>query len=160
LFLQKTETGGTGCISDDPQLQITEEPYGGLVEFVAKLSYDEQKKKFKITLLPPQTCPSTRLSRRFGSKRFFRLRIKSVHSGKYTSELMSFLQRPVVIMKRVFRAFTAKDSNVFFVQTYEEYHNDRVITQHGKRGPRDPMPFLEFINWNNPLECNKHQVGL
>lgn len=146
-----------GCASDDPASQLADEPYGGLVEFSARLqSVGEEP---KIVLLPPQQCPSTRFSRRFGSKRFFRLRIPRNLPGLKDSNLTETVRRPVVIMNQVFRAFTAKDSSVFFVQTFEEVYKGCVQPRRGKRQITDPMPFLEFLHWHNPLETNIDQAS-
>jgi RNA-dependent RNA polymerase len=71
---------------------------------------------------------------------------------------MAFVQRPFVIMNHVFRAFTAKDSNVFFVETFEEEVSGHVYSRPGRPKPSDPLPFLEFIDWHNPLDCNNNQV--
>lgn len=147
-----------GCESDDPQLHKSE-PYGGLVEFVAKVQIDSNTKEIKIVLLAPQRCPSTRFSRRFGSKRFFRLRIsRNLISSPQGKLIASLIRRPFVVMGKVFRAFTAKDSSVFFVQTFEEEHYGLVKPRTGKPKASDPMPFLDFIRWHNPLEDNHDQV--
>lgn len=142
-------------------MQYTGEPYGGLVEFVVKLqSFGDDP---KVLLLPPQKCPSTRLSRRFGSKRFFRLRIpKKIMNSCDPEKLLDFLRRPFVLMDRVFRAFCSKELNVFFIEAFEEVIGTevkRVQPRTVKRTPADPMPFLEFIDWFNPLEMNNHQVS-
>ena len=131
--------------------------FGGRVEFVVKVteSLDLQQQQ-------PQQCPSTRFGRRFGSGSFVKLTFSKEAQERLKKQpdgLLNYVQRPIIIAGRVFRAYYTRDSNVFYVQTNE------VSPDTGRMGLwllktpfSQPFPFLEFIRWHNPLEYNQSQV--
>ena len=129
--------------------------YGGRVEFIVKVtdSLDLQQQS-------PQQCPSTRFGRRFGSTSFVKLTFSKEALEKLRRQpdgLLNYIQQPIIIAGRVFRAYSTRDSNVFYVQT-NEVSPDRMRQCLLK----DPFPqafsFLDFIRWHNPLEHNQDQV--
>jgi hypothetical protein len=126
------------------------------VEFVVKVleSLDLQQQ-------PPQQCPSTRFGRRFGSGSFVKLTFSKEALEKLKrGGLLSYVQRPIVISGKVFRAYSTRDSNVFYVQTDEAASDSGRLRQWL---PKDPfsqvLPFLDFVGWHNPLEHNQNQVN-
>ena len=142
-----------GCIDDS---------YGGRVQFTGKVIADKMDKsnsKFRIELDPPAMGPSNRFARRFGSKRFIRLRIPSSTLHQSGDKLEKFFMLPFVIHGNVFRAFFAKENNVFLVETPEKFVWNRIE-------PRDQswikhngiLPLHSFLDWHNPMESNQNQV--
>ena len=137
--------------------------YGGKVHFTAKLVIsDKTKGDFKLLLDRPQLDTSNRFMRRFGSRRFIRVRIQKDALYQKGASLLEYFLRPLVIGSAVFRAFFAKEQNVFFVKTNEEVQgydgNIRLIAPSGPTANGD-MAFMEFIKWHNDLNINKDQVS-
>ena len=133
--------------------------YGGKVHFTAKLMVT--KGDFKLSLDRPQLGTSNRFVRRFGSRRFIRVRIQKDALYQKGASLLEYFLRPLIIGNAVFRAFFAKEQTVFLIRTNEEVHgyneNVRLITPSGPTANGD-MAFMEFIKWHNDLNINKDQV--
>ncbi|KAF8913977.1 RNA dependent RNA polymerase-domain-containing protein [Gymnopilus junonius] len=134
--------------------------YGGQVIFSGKLhdasARGEKLPKYKTTLEPAELGPSYMFARRFGSKNFFRLKLtKLVQNTKKPESLLGYLCRPMILCGGVFRAFYAKESNVFYVKTNEYAIGERIL-----QGETIPgmMSFLEFLEWHNPMACNDGQT--
>lgn len=134
--------------------------YGGKVLFHGKL-YDtadkaSKKPKYKLQLDRAELGPSSMFARRFGSKHFFRLKLTKAVLNKSSDDLMTYLRRPLILCGSVFRAFYAKDSNVFYVKTNES--TDGVsVPENGDLIP-GVKSFLEFLEWQNPMDHNNEQV--
>lgn len=112
----------------------------------------------------PQQCPSTRFGRRFSSASFLKLTFSKEALEKLRKQpngLLNYVQRPIIIAGRVFRAYSTRDLNVFYVQTNEVSSDTKKLRQWLLN---DFFPctlsFLDFINWHNPLEYNQNQVTL
>ena len=132
--------------------------FGGRVEFVIKVteSLDLQQQQ-------PQQCPSTRFGRRFGSGSFVKLTFSKEALEKLKKQpdgLLGYAQRPIIIAGGVFRAYSTRDSNVFYVQTNEiSPDTERMRQWLLKDSFPQAFSFLDFIKWHNPLEHNKNQVS-
>ena len=84
------------------------------------------------------------------------------------SALLEFFRRPVILWNRVFRTFYAKEHNAFLFRT-----NEVVIAKPSPDGGftyeiskplagssrANEFSLLEFLQWHNPVEFNKHQVS-
>lgn len=93
-------------------------------------------------------------ARRFGSKHFFRLKLtKSLNRNP--EKLLRFLQRPLLLCGFVFRAFYAKESNIFYVKTNEVTDGTTIVPDKVIPGI---MPFMKFLDWHNPIQLNSNQV--
>lgn len=128
--------------------------FGGKVHFTAKLLPD--KGSPKVVLRPPELGPSDRFARRWGSERFLTLSLSRefLNRGEKT---IKFLQRPFILGDHVFRAFDAKDGNVFLVCTNEMVEGRRI---HPTRKVPGLLSLREFLAWHNALELNPKQVSL
>lgn len=127
---------------------------GKLYDISAK---SEKLPKYKITLEPAELGPSYMFARRFGSKHFFRLKLtKLVLNTKKADDLLNYLCRPLILCGGVFRAFYAKESNVFYVKTNECALGDRISQGETVAGM---MSILEFLEWHNPMSFNDRQVN-
>ena len=131
--------------------------FGGCVEFVVKVT-----ESLDLQQQTPQQCPSTRFGRRFGSSSFVKLMFTKEALDKLKKQpggLLNYVQQPIIIAGGVFRAYSTRDSNVFYIQTNEASPDTERMRQWLLR---DPFPyalsFLEFIRWHNPLEHNQNQV--
>ena len=128
--------------------------YGGKAEFRGRLQPQTNgiTKSFKITLDNCTLGSSCRFMRRFGSWSFLRIKIPLgiVHDSK--NNLPLFFQKRFVLWGNVFRACYAKDDNVFFYWTNEQYPPTSLTP--GR------LSFEDFIMWHNPLkeEANASQV--
>lgn len=111
-------------------------------------------KKFKVTLNKPYLGFSNRFTRRFGSMRFMRVKCHPDLVFKRGKDLISFFKRPFVVMTRVFRAFYAKDHNVFLVATNETFSGHEIL-----HSPKLSESSLEdFLTWHNDIRLNESQV--
>ncbi|EED84473.1 predicted protein [Postia placenta Mad-698-R] len=168
-ILRHSPHGGLGCNEKEPYLM--DDPwYGGRVHFTAKVVLssmmpDDKSELFSLRLDRPVLGSSNLFARRFGSRKFIRVRMsKDIYMGpdkKAREELlMQFFQRPFVINGFVYKAFYAKEQNVFLFQTNEFWDGNRIC---------DPKPislsplhrelsFIEFINFHNDLTRNKDQT--
>lgn len=156
--LQKGPYGGLGFDENKEPLGW----HGGQVLFHAKLHDMARDRKscttpqYKLTLEPAELSTSHSFARRFGSKHFLRLKLTKAVLNKNSKQLMDYIRRPLILCGSVFRAFFAKESNVFYVKTNEGTDGKSIL-------PDAPVPgvmsFLEFINWHNPMELNSKQVS-
>ncbi|KAJ3515971.1 hypothetical protein NLJ89_g1430 [Agrocybe chaxingu] len=135
--------------------------HGGQVLFHGKLHDISPKNcrkepKYKMTLEPAELGPSNMFARRFGSKHFFRLKLTKGVLNKSAEHLMTYLQKPLLLCGGVFRAFYAKDTNIFYVKTNERTDGTRVLV----REPpiQNVYSFLEFLEWHNPMKSNMKQT--
>jgi hypothetical protein len=131
--------------------------FGGHVEFVVRVT-----ESLNLQQQQPRRCPSSRFGRRFGSSSFVKLAFSKEALEKLRKQpdgLLNFVRRPIIITGGVFRAYSTRDSNVFYVQTNEVSPDTERMRQWLLK---DPFPqsfsFLEFIRWHNPLEYNRNQV--
>ena len=140
---------------DDPSAGLQE--YGGRVEFIVKVT-----ESLELQQQQPQQCPSTRFGRRFGSGSFVKLTFSGGSLEKLRKRpdgLLNYVQRPIIIAGRVFRAYSTRDSNVFYVQTNEVSSDTERASWWLSRAPfSQSLSFLDFIRWHNPLEHNQNQV--
>lgn len=160
--LKKSPFGCLGCNENDSKLDLTDvgadSPtwYGGKVNFAATLVKSERE--FSISLDKPYLSSSSRFYRRFGSSRFIRVSIPDEIIYNSGPAVIKYLQSPVIIWNRVFRAFYHKDQTVFLFQTDETYQGGMVVS------PDNESPsghsFLDFLSWHNDLEVNYNQVQL
>ncbi|KAI0711161.1 RNA dependent RNA polymerase-domain-containing protein [Cerioporus squamosus] len=133
--------GALGC--NEGEAFLSEDPswYGGKVHFTAKVIVDKEKKDdFRLVLDRPTLGTSNRFMRRFGSRRFIRVRIQKDALMQKGGTLAEYFYRPFVISGAVFRAFFAKEQNVFLFRTNEV------------------MSLFELIEWHNDLELNNDQT--
>ena len=131
--------------------------YGGRVEFIVKVT-----ESLELQQQPPQQCPSTKFGRRFGSGSFVKLTFSKESLEKLRKRpdgLLNYVQRPIIIAGRVFRAYSTRDSNVFYTQTNEvSADTERASWWLSKDPFSQSFSFLDFIRWHNPLEHNQNQV--
>ncbi|CAA7259841.1 unnamed protein product [Cyclocybe aegerita] len=135
--------------------------HGGQVLFHGKLHDISPKNckkepKYKMTLEPAELGPSNMFARRFGSKHFFRLKLTKGVLNKSAEHLMTYLQKPLLLCSGVFRAFYAKDTNVFYVKTNERTDGTRVLVC--EPPIQNVYSFLEFLEWHNPMKLNMKQT--
>ncbi|EGO05196.1 hypothetical protein SERLA73DRAFT_68825 [Serpula lacrymans var. lacrymans S7.3] len=132
--------------------------YPGKVQFTAKLKAVNDKKanaEYRIVLNWPELGPSSRFTRQFASKNFIRVRIdKSIINTK-DNRLLEFFSKRFVLSGLVFRAFFAKDMNVFLVATDETAPG--LVTSLPKHAIPYPVSFSEFLDWHNPIMLNAKQ---
>ncbi|EPQ25716.1 uncharacterized protein PFL1_06710 [Pseudozyma flocculosa PF-1] len=136
--LRRSPVAGVGA-SPDPR----DDWFGGKVHFEAQVALAEgaqhkgwkpsavtQDVKFEVRLLPPRLGASCRLTRRFGSERFIRLKVapsllKSLQrydpSKEAERDFRDFLLRPFHILGRIFRPCLVKESAIWLLQVDEMY---------------------------------------
>ncbi|KAF8582337.1 hypothetical protein K439DRAFT_1618397 [Ramaria rubella] len=134
--------------------------YGGRVQFIARLKEREKGNgkthflPYEVSLLKPELGPSNRFARRFGSRRFIRVRIPKNITGT-GNQLIEYFKKPFLLNHRVFRAFSAKDNNVFLVES-DEGPRESSKAKISRSVP--PLTFLDFVKHHNPLELNNKQA--
>lgn len=158
-----SDSGLLGCNEEAPPLKDSPSWYGGKVHFCCKLIQEKSGKAFSLVLEKPYLGPSSRMTRRFGSDKFIRVKIAQSLFYSEGDRLMTFFRRPFIFNLRIYRAFFAKDSTVFLVQTAEEAKQDKdgVYSFHALSAgiSISPLPFTEFLDWHNPLHFNQGQVS-
>jgi RNA-dependent RNA polymerase len=155
--LQRSPYGGLGFDENKELLNW----YGGKVLFHAKLHDMAGGRKsctpqYKLTLEPAELSTSNSFARRFGSKHFLRMKLTKGVVNKNSKMLLDYLRRPLILCGSVFRAFYAKEGNVFYVKTNEGTDGKSILSE---VSVPNVMSFLEFINWHNPIELNAKQVS-
>ncbi|KAI0635289.1 RNA dependent RNA polymerase-domain-containing protein [Trametes polyzona] len=162
--LREHPLGGIGCHQDQPFCADDPDWYGGKVHFIARLRKSEGG--YKLDLERPALGTSNRFARRFGSRRFVRVRIpEDIVLGGDGDALVEFFKRPFVIGSAVFRAFYAKEKNVFLFRTNEEVLGSleegslQVATAPpGSATAQREHSFLSLIKWHNDLLLNSEQT--
>lgn len=177
--MNKSQYAGLGCqiANDGEPLAAVDVPstyYGGKVHFKAKLvprSEDQSasadaRSKFSIVLERVEVGTSNSFARRFGSSRFLRLSIplptiagrgSKAAQARSRDELGGLLVRPVVMNGCVYRAFFSRESNVYFVRT-DEVCVDACVSLAPSNSASPVKSLVSFLNWYNPMLCNKNQV--
>ena len=127
------------------------------------MSLKERKSnEFRFVLERPALGSSNRFMRRYGSRRFIRVRIQK-DALKQGTNLKEYFRRPFIVGTAVFRAFFAKEQNVFLVRTNEvvkgRIGEELHITTPGPGDARTEMSFIDFIKWHNDLLLNADQVS-
>lgn len=118
--------------------------YGGKVVFRAHLknigtkaapTYNVGTKTaptYHLVLDAPELGPSNRFLRRFGSWNFMKVKVPKQVLSQPNNGLLDFFRRPLVINGQVYRAYYAKESNVFLFRTNECMGSqDAIITSKG-----------------------------
>ena len=154
--------GVLGCNEQDAYNRADPDWYGGKVHFTAKVSLKERKgSEFRFVLERPALGSSNRFMRRFGSRRFIRVRIQK-DALKQGSDLKEYFRRPFIVGTAVFRAFFAKEQNVFLVRTNEvakgRIGEELRITTPRSGDASTEISFMDFIRWHNDLQLNADQV--
>ncbi|KAH9852493.1 RNA dependent RNA polymerase-domain-containing protein [Lenzites betulinus] len=162
-ILRDHPLGGIGCNQHEEFCRDDPDWYGGRVHFIARLQRDSEN-RLGLELDRPVLGTSNRFARRFGSRRFIRVRIPQdflMHS-KSEDELLNYFKRPFVVGSAVFRAFYAKESNVFLFRTNEEVVRDpkaenlRVVQP--APGSLAEHSYMYLIEWHNSLKLNSEQT--
>ncbi|KAF9532775.1 RNA dependent RNA polymerase-domain-containing protein [Crepidotus variabilis] len=127
--------------------------YGGKIEFHAQIQ--NRNGEYKIILESPNLGASSRLTRKFGSWSFLRVRVPETIFYGNDRGLIPFFLRPFVIWGRVFRVCDSKRGSVFFYWTHETYASGSILSS---PSPKQRKSLEEFISWHNPLEQNSKQL--
>lgn len=110
-----------------------------------------------FTLIPSKhkIIRSNRLSRFFGSRRVVEVKVSKELVNKQGPALRAFFLQKFIINGRIFQAVTAKDHIVYLLETEDHTFPRSPLSNLSNRGR---MTLIQFINWHNPPEPNKHQV--
>ncbi|KZT61949.1 hypothetical protein CALCODRAFT_303732 [Calocera cornea HHB12733] len=130
--------------------ELEPDVFHGKAHFLALVEWKNTKPE--IHLQPPQLGPSTRLARRFGSRRFIRMKDNGTAA---LEKRMAFYLQKFVFMGRVYRAFFEREGTVHLVETNENY-DGRKPDKH--QGDHYRLPFFRFIDWHNPMQLNTDQT--
>ncbi|KAI0746913.1 RNA dependent RNA polymerase-domain-containing protein [Daedaleopsis nitida] len=155
------EHGALGCNDDDAVYEDDPGWYGGKVHFTVKVVISKETGQFGFVLDHPALGSSNRFMRRRGSQRFIRARIQKDALKRKGDQLSDFFRRPLVINGAVFRAFFAKEQNVFYVRTNEcvqGHGQDLRIVQSQSSEQKKEWSLLRFLRWHNDLELNNDQT--
>jgi RNA-dependent RNA polymerase len=152
--LKNTGGGGLGFNPDFPGW------HGGKVHFCARLKNIGTAKlpQYKFILERAALGPSCLFTRRFMSERFLTIKVPKQILNNPNNGLLELFLRPFVLTGRVFRAFYAKDENVFMIETDEIVDGVTISTSRRPASPMGPCSLQAFLSWHNPLELNKNQV--
>ncbi|KAI0777795.1 RNA dependent RNA polymerase-domain-containing protein [Trametes elegans] len=153
--------GAIGC-NHEELFRDSSDPdwYGGRVHFTARMQKDK-KGVLHLYLDRPVLGSSNRFARRFGSRRFVRVRVhKDLMMKAEGDELREYFQRPFIIGGTIFRAFYAKEQNVFLFRTNEEIVKvgDTFTIKTPSCRSRDELSLEEFLRWHNDLHLNSEQT--
>ena len=120
--------------------------------FKAKVKQEEPG-RYKIVLDRGVAGSSCRLTRRFGSGTFIRVKVEQSAFYDHNNRLNEFFQQKFVLWGHVFQACYAKDDNVFLFKVNETMKHDGSIEK------IEGMSLEDFVNWFNPLDGNQKQVS-
>ncbi|KAF8581588.1 hypothetical protein K439DRAFT_1353522 [Ramaria rubella] len=148
--LTQDPLSGLGCNS------VHDDWYGGKIAFVARLREREKKSndnpRYFLELDSPELGTSTRFTRRWGSRRFLRVRIPDTILYQSNNQLLGYFKNNFVLHGKVFRPFYAKEHSVFLFDIDSIYTQGRMVPN-----PHSKITFDQFIQWHNPMRLNKHQ---
>ncbi|KZO93158.1 hypothetical protein CALVIDRAFT_566868 [Calocera viscosa TUFC12733] len=140
---------GLGCV--EPNSAV----YHGKVHFVVSVLWKTDHSNPVIHLERPELGASTRFARRFGSRRFIRMKnIFHQDRSPAAKAMMSFYLKGFVFMGRVYRAFCEKDGTVHLVETNEAFDGRKPDKD---QGDYLRMSLLRFLEWHNPMLLNNDQ---
>ena len=111
----------------------------------------------------PTLGTSNRFMRRFGSRRFIRVRIQKDALMQKGNSLAEYFYRPFIISGAVFRAFFAKEQNVFLFRTNEVVRvrdGEVHIVPVSEAVVPGEMSLFDLIEWHNDLKYNNDQVQM
>ncbi|ELU41160.1 RdRP domain-containing protein [Rhizoctonia solani AG-1 IA] len=111
--------------------------------------------KFEFQLQPPVVSTSCRFRRYLGSRRLIEVRFSEKEPRLKPQVLREYMvENALVINGRVFRAFYARRTIVYLVETNEalDRQEDELVGDQFRRSLRD------FIEWHNPLYANPYQT--
>jgi hypothetical protein len=114
--------------------------------------------QYKLILERAALGPSCLFTRRFMSERFLTIKVPKQILNNPNNGLLELFLRPFVLTGRVFRAFYAKDENVFMIETDEIADGGTISGSRRPASPMGPCSLQTFLSWHNPLELNKNQV--
>jgi RNA-dependent RNA polymerase len=110
---------------------------------------------FSYEVVRAEKSTSNRARRQYGSAAFVQA---SAESKFVNGALLDFLQRPLIILGRVYRAFCEKEGHVYFVRTNEVFRGG--VIQGPPPGANKGWPtFLQFVMDFNPMDENQCQVA-
>ncbi|KAF8684547.1 RNA-dependent RNA polymerase [Rhizoctonia solani] len=128
--------------------------FGGKIDQVLRLSVHTSG-KFEFQLQPPVVSTSCRFRRYLGSRRLIEVRFSEKEPRLKPQVLREYMvENALVINGRVFRAFYARRTIVYLVETNEalDRQEDELVGDQFRRSLRD------FIEWHNPLYANPYQT--
>lgn len=133
--------------------------YGGKVQLRGTLVVQDGSGDIQLQLERLSLGPSTQLTRRFGSRHLFRVKLpQSSKVGNLNLRVLEYCKRPIVLCGFVYRAFHAKEDTVFYIKTNEVWDSGqrRLTGESLENG----MSLIEFLRSFNPPELNGEQVSL
>ncbi|TRM55779.1 RNA dependent RNA polymerase-domain-containing protein [Schizophyllum amplum] len=135
--------------------------YGGKVVFPLKIKPKKENRSgkgpitgYQIVLDHATLSSSTRFARKSGSAAFIRVKIAMDILRSNASMMIDLFLKPFVLWDRVFRAFFAKDDNVFLFCTNETMDESGMLRtiDNGRQS------LLEFVEFHNPLREGDKQL--
>lgn len=145
--LKEDSLSGLGCKG------LYNDWYGGKIAFTARVKKEEERSYF-LQLEQPELSTSTRFARRWGSRRFIRVRIPDDLLHAKNNDLITFFKQDFVIHGRIFRSLYSKEHTVFLVELAERTP-DGITRNPDLTGC---LSFPVFLEWHNPMHLNKSQT--
>ncbi|KDQ17270.1 hypothetical protein BOTBODRAFT_156039 [Botryobasidium botryosum FD-172 SS1] len=133
--------------------------YGGKVQHTGQLcnlSSNNALPRYGIRLEKLRLGRSNRFTRFYGSRRILVIKIPTQLFRSEGNGLVNFFLQGFVILGRVYRAFFAKEQNVYLMETNEPYDLERRIEGNALEDGR--LSFEEFISWHNSIARNNNQT--
>jgi RNA-dependent RNA polymerase len=146
--------GGLGFNPDFPGW------HGGKAHFCARLKNIGTAKapRYRVILERAVLGPSCLFTRRFMSKRFLTIKVSKQILNNPDNGLLDLFLQPFILTGRVFRAWYAKDDNIFMIETDEMLDGDTISASRRPASPTGPCSLNDFLEWHNPLLLNTNQV--
>lgn len=127
--MRADELAGLGLCDERPGYYGGKVIFSGVLKNVGKKSAPD----YRVLLYAAELGPSCRFLRRFGSWNFLKIKIPKPILNNPSNGLHDLFKRPFVINGKVYRAYYAKDSNVFFFRTNEVIGpQDTIMTSTGR----------------------------
>ncbi|KAJ1302702.1 hypothetical protein OPQ81_003017 [Rhizoctonia solani] len=128
--------------------------FGGKIDQILRLSVNSSG-RFEFRLQPPAVSTSCRFRRYLGSRRLVEVRFSEKEPRLRREILRRFMtNNALVVNGRVFRAFYARPTTVYLVETNEalDRQEDELIGDQYRQSLRG------FIEWHNPPYANPSQT--
>lgn len=114
--------------------------------------------EFVIVLQKHKVGRSTRIARRFGSRRLLQVSLPPVLVQRNGKSILEFFSNKFVLNGQIFEPVVAKNHTVYLLETSNFDNTGSGLATWSHLSPNGRMSLLDFMQWHNPMDDNSNQV--